>query len=53
MNKDGTWVRLNMDSARTYTEGIASIGWCLQYHKQLDRTLLIPVEPRTQVSFLT
>ncbi|XP_047524361.1 E3 ubiquitin-protein ligase MYCBP2 isoform X3 [Pieris napi] len=43
-NKDGTWVRLNNDSVQAYVEGNVDVAWCLQYHRQLDRALLGPVE---------
>ncbi|CAK1554738.1 unnamed protein product [Leptosia nina] len=43
-NKDGTWVRLSNDSVQAYVEGNVDVAWCLQYHRQLDRTLLGPVE---------
>ncbi|XP_045784545.1 E3 ubiquitin-protein ligase MYCBP2 [Maniola jurtina] len=44
VNKDGTWVRLSAESAKTYTEGSAEVAWCLQFHGHLDRTLLVPVD---------
>ncbi|XP_059059876.1 E3 ubiquitin-protein ligase MYCBP2 [Achroia grisella] len=44
VNKDGTWVRLTEDSARAYTDSSAEIAWCLQYHRHLDKELLVPTE---------
>ncbi|XP_061382096.1 E3 ubiquitin-protein ligase MYCBP2 isoform X5 [Danaus plexippus] len=44
INKDGTWVRLSGESAATYAEGGGGVGWCMQYNRALDRTLLQPAE---------
>ncbi|CAG4984339.1 unnamed protein product, partial [Parnassius apollo] len=45
VNKDGTWVRLSEDSKHAYAYGAVGIAWCLQHHRQLDRVLLVPIEP--------
>ncbi|CAH2036091.1 unnamed protein product, partial [Iphiclides podalirius] len=45
-NKDGTWVRLSVESTNAYIyyAGSASIAWCLQHHRELDLVLLVPIE---------
>lgn len=44
MNKDGTWVRLSAESVNAYADGCPDVAWCLQYHRHLDKVLLIPIE---------
>ncbi|XP_050683096.1 E3 ubiquitin-protein ligase MYCBP2 [Leptidea sinapis] len=40
LNKDGSWVRLGSISLEAFVEGNVEIAWCIQYHRQLDKTLL-------------
>ncbi|XP_041987793.1 E3 ubiquitin-protein ligase highwire [Aricia agestis] len=44
LNKDGTWVRLSAESVQAYAESCTGVAWCLQYHRHLERTLLVPVD---------
>ena len=51
-NSDGVWVRVGQDSLLEYVNlqsrqgtntQIYTEGWCLQFNKHLDKTLLLPV----------
>ena len=43
-NSDGVWVRLGQDTLIEHVEStVYSEGWCMQYNKHLERTLLVPV----------